>query len=327
MPTTNPAAVAPIVWPEPPLQAHYQYIGDLRGESNKIKSSEEKKSGFERFFSSLVGLDSEYIPLLDLLRPQHGVVDKNGRIYVTDPGLQAVFVFDEVTGEFFIWNEKKLDIPFLSPVGIALTETSVLVADSEQGLIFEFDLNGSLIKTFGKETLQRPTGIAYDPEQKRILVCDTQQDNIHVFSLQGNPIKVIGSKGSKIGEFNRPTFITYKNNKLYVSDSLNARIQVFNSKDEPVNSIGQRGLYVGNFTRPKGVAVDSDGNIYVSESYYDHLLIFNSVGEFLLSIGGSGNQPGTFAQPTGIWTDNKDRVFVSDMLNSRISIFQYLGDN
>lgn len=326
MPSNNSTAVAPIVWPEPPEEAHYQYIGDLRGESNKLKSSKDKKSPFQRFFAGLVGMDSEYIPLLDVLRPQQGVVDKNGRIYVTDPGLQAVFVFDEITGEFFIWNEKKLNIPFLSPVGIALTETSVLVSDSEQGLIFEFDLAGNILRTFGRNALLRPTGIAYDKEKKRILVSDTDDDNIKVFSLQGKLLKVIGSKGTDPGQFNRPTFIAHQNNKLYVSDSLNARVQVFNEEDKPVNSIGQRGLYVGNFSRPKGVAIDSDGNIYVTESYYDHLLIFNSVGEFLMSIGGSGNKPGTFSQPTAVWIDDKDRVFVSDMLNSRVSIFQYLGD-
>ncbi|MCH7880258.1 MAG: SBBP repeat-containing protein [Proteobacteria bacterium] len=315
------------VWPRPPQTPRYIYIGDIRGESSRAKSDKKKGSALSRFFSALVGLESESIPLINLLRPQHGAVDDKGRIYVADPGRQAVFVFDEKSGEFFIWNEAELNIPFKSPVGIAIAENTILVTDSEQGLVYVFTEEGQLINTLGAEILQRPTGIAYDPLRKRVFVSDTKADNIKIFNLQGALLDVMGARGSNPGEFNHPTFLNYHDDKLYVADSLNARIQIFNDADESIKIIGQRGLYIGNFTRPKGIAVDSDGNIYVTESYYDHLLIFNPMGELLMSIGGSGALAGQFSQPTGVWIDSNDRLFVSDMLNSRISIFQYLGEN
>jgi len=315
------------LWPAKPQVSRYSYIGDIRGESNQVKDGSQQDSVVSKFFAALVGLESDLIAPTDLMRPQQGVVDANGRIYVVDTGRQAVFVFDEKSSEFFIWNEDRLNISFKSPVGIALAEASILITDSEQAVVYIFNAQGKIINTIGAGTLQRPTGIAYDPFSKRIFVSDTRDDNIKIYDLEGVLLDTIGGRGSKPGEFNRPTFLSFHNHKLYVADSLNARIQIFNDQDEVIQSIGERGLYVGNFSRPKGVAVDSQGNIYVTESYYDYLLIYNPAGELLMSIGGSGNKAGQFSQPTGVWVDDKDRVFVSDMLNGRVSLFQYLGGN
>ena len=315
------------VWPRPPQTPRYLYLGDIRGESSRAQVSKKNTSTLSRFFSALVGLENESIPLINLLRPQHGAADGKGRIYVADPGRQAVFVFDETAGEFLIWNEDELNIPFKSPVGIAIAENTILVTDSEQGVVYVFTEQGQLIDTIGAEILLRPTGIAYDPLHKRVFVADTRDNNIKIFDLEGNLLDVLGYRGSNPGEFNHPTFLNYRDDKLYVADSLNARIQIFSEGDESIKIIGERGLYVGNLTRPKGIAVDSDGNVYVTESYYDHLLIFSPTGELLMSIGGSGDLAGQFSQPTGVWVDSMDRLYVSDMLNSRISLFQYLGGN
>lgn len=313
-----------LVWPMPPEVPRYAFIGNIYGESN---GTETVRSGslLSRFFAALVGLGQETEPLVDLLRPQQAVTDDSGRIYVADTGRQSVFIFDELKGEFSQWNESSLNVPFLSPVGLAIVNNYVLVTDSEQAQIFRFNLAGEVIDSIGKGVLKRPTGIAYDQENKHIYVADTQDNNIKVFDLEGQLVEVIGHAGVGGGEFNRPTFLAYRNGRLYVADSLNARIQVMNGSDDSFQSFGQRGLYVGNFSRPKGIATDSDGNIYVAESYYDHVLIFNPQGELLMSLGGSGNQPGQFSQPTGIWIDAKDRVFISDMLNGRVSVYQYLG--
>jgi len=326
MPTSNEARVEQqIIWPDPPQTPRYLYIGDLRGESNLIKDEKKQGSAMSRFFSALVGLDNESIPLVDLIRPQQGTIDQLGRVYVADPGKQAVYVFDEKASEFFIWNEETLNIPFISPVGIVSTSDSILVTDSEQGLVYILNMQGQLQTTFGSGILKRPTGIAYDPVQQRIFISDTSEDNIKIFDLQGKLQRTLGKRGDGAGEFNRPTFLQFHKDKLYIADSLNTRVQVINQKNGDIQLIGERGLYVGNFSRPKGIAIDSEDNIYVTESYYDHVLIYNQAGEFLMAIGGSGNQPGEFSQPTGIWLDQQDRLYVSDMLNSRVSIFQYLG--
>ncbi len=314
------------VWPKPPQTPRYLYLGDLRGESNVNFGAGNNRSLMTRFFSALVGVDNSPASKINLFRPQQGVVADNGQIYIVDAGRRAVFVFDEKKSEFSVWNEEHSGLPLLSPVGIAIAEQRVLVTDSEQAAIFVLNDKGLLVQSIRNPALLRPTGIAYDAITKRIYVSDTKNNDIKVFTLQGELLNTFGQTGAGPGEFNRPTFLSFYDDKLYVADSLNARIQVFTGEGEFISSIGERGLYIGNFSRPKGIAVDSHGNIYVTESFYDYVLIFNSAGKFLLSIGGSGQTAGKFSQPTAVWIDSNDRVFISDMLNARVSMFQYLGN-
>lgn len=313
------------VWPPLPEVPRYAFIGHIYGESNRVDAPQ--RSGLSRLMAAIVGLDAQKKSSLDLLRPQQMVTDNRGKIYITDPGLQSIFVFDENLGEFVVWNERSLNIPLPSPIGVAHAEDSIWVTDSELALIYQLSLGGEVINSFGHEVLERPTGIAYDPVNRRFYISDTAAGDIKLFSTGGELLDIWGGAGTGEGQFNHPTYLVYRLGRLYVADSLNARIQILDRQGQFLQSVGQRGLYVGNFSRPKGVALDSEGNIYVSESYYDHVLIYNSQGSLLMSIGGSGSAPGQFAQPTGIWVDDRDRVYVSDMLNSRISMFQYLGSN
>lgn len=313
------------VWPSLPAVPRYAFIGHIYGESNRVDAPE--RIGLSRMLAAIVGLDAQQESALDLLRPQQVVTDNKGKIYITDPGLQSIFVFDEILGEFDVWNERSLDISLLSPIGVAHAEDSVWVTDSELALIYQLSLSGELINSFGHDVLKRPTGIAYDADNRRFYISDTAAGDIKLFSTGGELLDTWGVAGTGEGQFNRPTYLAYRQGRLYVVDSLNARIQILDRQGRFMQSVGQRGLYVGNFSRPKGIALDSDGNIYVSESYYDHVLIYNPQGNLLMSIGGSGSAPGQFAQPTGIWVDDRDRVYVSDMLNSRVSMFQYFGNN
>jgi len=326
MPKIDSNSPASIVWPAPPEVPRYAFIGHLYGESNTA-AIDPNRGAISRFFAAIVGLDAEKKSRLDLIQPQQVSSDNNGRIYVADTGRQSIFVFDEKLGEFFLWNETNLNIPFLSPVGVAHAADSIWVTDSELSLIYKLSYAGEVIKTIGKGVVNRPTGITYDSVADRIFISDTDDDNIKVFNHEGELIDVWGHAGNSGGALNHPTFIAYRQGKLYVADSLNARIQIFDDLGQYVKTLGQRGLYIGDLSRPKGIAVDSDGNIYVSESYYDYVIIYNEHGELLMSLGGSGFSPGQFSQPTGLWVDDNDRIFVSDMLNRRVSVFQYLGRN
>jgi DNA-binding beta-propeller fold protein YncE len=325
MPGIDDISQDSLVWPPQPAVPRYAFIGHLYGESNS--KDQPNRGGMARFFAAIVGLDAKQDSLLDLVRPQQVVTDNSGKIYITDPGLQSIFVFDENLGEFAVWNERSLDFPLPSPIGVTHAENSVWVTDSELALVYQLSLSGEFINSFGHELLKRPTGITFDPGSQRFFISDTDAGDIKLFNTRGELIEIWGTSGTGESQFNRPTYLAYREGRLYLVDSLNARIQIFDDQGKFIKSVGQRGLYVGNFSRPKGIALDSDGNIYVSESYYDHVLIYNRHGELLMSIGGSGPAPGQFSQPTGLWVDDRDRVYVSDMLNSRVSMFQYLGNN
>ena len=316
-----------MMWP--PMQdaevSRYIFAGELTGEEN-FRAPQEKKTRTSAFLHWLAGLlDIEEAPVI-LQRPQSGVVDKDGRIFVTDTSRQAVFVFDPQEGRLLLW-EGVATTRFVAPTGIALGKAGeVYVADSELGFVARLNSKGEGISVIGMGELRRPVGLAFDTVTQRLYVADTQDHDIKVFDEEGRLLHTLGRRGEKPGEFNYPTYIVLAKDELYVADTMNARVQVLDAETgNPRRVIGERGINVGNLVRPKGVSVDSEGNVYIVESYYDHLLVFNNKGEFLMPIGGTGQEAGNFYLPSGVWIDESDRVFVADVFNGRVSLFQFLG--
>ena len=322
----DPAQFGELLWPALPEIPRYRYEGQLLGEENFVAPEGDEPGTLAKVWKWIAGLGAELqAPDRSLVRPQSGMVE-GSRIYVTDVGRGAVFVFDKTNGELHIWDQAGEGSSFVSPIGITTgKDGGILVADSELGRIVRLSADGKTLGSFGMDILKRPTGIVRDALNGRIYVVDTREHNIKLFNDDGSLIDIIGQRGEGPGEFNAPTHIALSGGRLYVTDTLNARVQVLDLDGGPLSSIGQRGLYLGNLTRPKGVAVDADDNIYIVESYYDHLLVFDKLGKFLLPIGGTGNQVGQFFLPSGVWNDDMGRIYVADMYNGRVMILQFLG--
>lgn len=322
----DPARFSEVLWPDLPEVPRYRYAGQLLGEENFVLPEGDKPGALASAWKWITGVvGDEGRQRRTLVRPHSGMAS-GSRIYVTDVGRGAVFVFDKANGELFIWNQADKGNSFISPIGITVgSENSILVADPELKRIVRLSADGKTLGSFGEDVLSRPTGLVRDAVNKRIYVVDTREHNIKMFDDDGRLIKTIGQRGNGPGEFNAPTHIALSKNRLYVSDTLNARIQVLGLDGEPLATIGKRGLYLGNLTRPKGVAVDADDNIYIVESYYDHLLVFDQQGRFMLPIGGTGSAVGQFYLPSGVWNDDSGRIYVADMYNGRIMILQFLG--
>jgi hypothetical protein len=316
---------APLSWPGPSDVPRLEYAGQLLGEQNFVAT--EAESGGARFLRWLTGLRRGGDRIVQLVRPQTGIVDSRGRILVTDGGSPSVFVFDEVNGSYAVWREAMSGLDFLSPVGIAELPTGgYLVVDADIGDIFVLSPDGVPLGRFTADTLLRPTGLDIDPDNGEVFVADKSASHVKVFSQGGVLLRTIGVAGDGEGQLNAPMHIRISDDKLFVSDALNANVQIFAKNDgRSLGQIGRRGLYVGNLVRPKGVTTDRDGNVYVIESYYDHLLIYNQNGELLLPIGGTGNDIGRFFLPAGAWSDARDRIFVADMFNARVVIFRYVS--
>ena len=315
-----------VVWPPPPEVARFEYAGLLIGESNFTTADGARDGMGVRFFRWVAGLSGRQAEIRQLIRPQSGTVDANGRILVTDAGRQAILVFDEVQGELSIWEDAGDGGTFQSPVGIAShANGDILVADAALGAVIVLTPDGSPLGRIGEGVLQRPSGLSVDPASGEIFVSDTVAHDIKVFGPGGKLLRTIGRPGTSPGEFNGPTHIQFNDGRLYVTDTLNARVQVMTAHGDVTAEIGRRGLYVGNLVRPKGVTNDMHGNVYVIESYYDHLLVFDADGNLLMPIGGTGNQVGQFFLPAGIWSDSENRIFVADMFNGRVVVLRYLG--
>lgn len=318
--------VAPRVWPAPPEEPRYRYVGELTGEDNFRPDNWANQTNAEKLLGWVVGLASSNSQPVGLLRPQSGMVDKEGRIYVTDIGRGGVFVFDKPAGKLEVWDKAHGDVRFVSPIGITQgARDEILVADSELRTIFRLDKKGNPVGEFGHDILERPTGLARDAQRGRIYAADTRAHDIKVFDDDGKLINVIGQRGEADGEFNFPTHLAFVADKLYVTDTMNSRIQIFDAEGNFLTKFGTLGLNIGNLVRPKGVAVDSASNIYVIESLYDTLLVFDNKGRTLLALGGKGKGIGEFYLPSGVWMDSLDQVYIADMYNGRITVLQFLG--
>lgn len=319
------AAGAVQVWPAAPDTPRYRYVGQLFGAQNYTPEQQAQSVGM-KVFTWLVGVFEGYEEKAVLKRPQSGMTDAAGRVYVTDVGAHAVFVFDP-GGKLTLWNSAAKGLRFVTPIGIAAgANGEVLVADAELGRVFRLDASGVPLGSFGQGMLIRPTGLARDAKRGLVYVADTHGHDIKVFDDQGALVDTIAQRGEDEEGVNFPTHLAFAGDRLYVTDGMNARIQIFDAQGKPAGTLGRRGIMVGQLTRPKGVALDPDGNIYVVESYYDSLLVYNGAKQFLMAIGGTGKEVGQFYLPAGVWTDQRGRVYVADMFNGRVVIFQFLGD-
>jgi len=314
-----------LVFPAAPDVPRYLYLGELTGEAN-FRAEGDRTGAVRNAFNWLVGLDEAPPEPVELQRPQSGVSDEAGRVYVTDVSRQAVFVFDEPAGALRVLEMAGDNQRFVAPVGIALGGGGeILVADAELGRVVRLAPDGTPLGSFGGDVLKRPNGLARDPKTGMIYVADSRAHDIKLFDAQGRFVDVIGRRGASDGEFNFPTHLAFAKDRLYVTDAINARVQVFDADEVMKWKFGQRGLYVGNLVRPKGVAVDDEGFIYVVESLYDTLLVYNNRGELMLSLGGTGRDAAQFYLPSGVWTDSRNRIYVADMFNGRVAVFQFLG--
>lgn len=318
-----------LLWPAAPEVPRFLYTGTLIGEPNfrKPETDDGALSRLLQLARTIAGVDAAAELPLVMQRPSSVVGDDQGRLYVSDAGRSAIWVFDERAGELQLWSGAAGGTGFRSPSGLAAAPGGgVFVADADAAVVLRLDAQGGVVGEIGRGLLKRPTGLARDAVRGHLYVADTTTHDIKVFDDLGRLLHVIGRRGSGDGEFNFPTHLAFAQGELYVTDTLNHRIQVFAGDGQRLaRRFGERGLYLGNLVRPKGVAVDSEGNVYVVESYYDSLLVFSARGDFLMPIGGTGTATGRFYLPAGVWVDGRNRVHVADMFNGRVVLFQFLG--
>jgi hypothetical protein len=162
------------IWPAFPEVPRYRYAGQLIGDVNFGPEKEAQPKKSTKFLRWLVGLKRSAAKPTVLMRPQSGMADQQGRIYVTDVGRQGIFVFDELQGKLLVWEQADKGMEFRSPIGItAGPDGQILVADSELGRIVRLDREGKPLGSFGTGVVQRPTGLARDPKSGVTYVADT----------------------------------------------------------------------------------------------------------------------------------------------------------
>jgi DNA-binding beta-propeller fold protein YncE len=308
-----------LLWPVPPEKPRIEYLYSL----SKPDDVGAYPSFLERVGNFLAGTK----PQQQMVRPYGTYFGADETLYVADPGSQAVHVFQMKSRRYRqITRYGKREL--VSPVGVAQDRSGFLyVADSALRRIFVFGPQGEPMREIGSdEQFDRPAGIAIHPLEDRLYVADAMTHSIHVFRLTGEALFSFGRRGTKEGEFNFPTSLTFdREARLYVNDSLNYRIQVFNADGRFVRYFGRHGDAMGEFSSPKGVAVDTEGHIYVADAIFDTVQIFDGQGQLLLYFGEAGQAPGEFWMPSSIFIDQANRIFVTDSYNQRVQVFRFLG--
>ena len=152
-----------LAWPLPPETARIKYLEaySRRGHFGS--------QGSDRLKAMLLGDDGRSQERM--LKPFAVTTDAKGRVYVTDTGLAAVWVFD---------GEKK-EVRFLgdsgagqlgTPSGVAVDARGVVfVADAQLDRVIGFDESGKVVLAIGeKEEFHSPAGLAADQASGRLYV-------------------------------------------------------------------------------------------------------------------------------------------------------------
>lgn len=306
-----------LVWPNPPETPRVKYVRSLS------RANEFGTTGNRALLEYLFGQDVSGT----MAKPYGVATDRKGRVYVTDSGQGAVWVFDE--------GNKKVTFLGTSgqgrlaqPIGIAIDNRGIVfVSDVRLQRVFGYDQEGNLAVAIGKKgELANPSGLAIDGSSGRLYLADPRSHKIRVYnSSDGKFLFEFGKRGDQDGEFNFPTNLFVRDDRLYITDTGNFRIQIFDLEGNFLKKFGTAGDSPGQLARPKGVAVDSEGHIYVVDSAFDNFQIFDDEGRLYLFVGAAGHRPGYFWLPAGIFIDERDRIYVVDSYNRRVQVFQYMG--
>lgn len=304
------------VWPSPPAQPRIRWVATIATPGDWGI----RKSIFGRMLDALSGEGRSHFT-----RPT-GVAERDGVLYIADPGAQAVWILDARRNRFEKVHRIG-DKTLVSPVAVALGPgESVFVADSWRREIYVMDRSGARMRAFGHDSLKRPAAVAFDASAGVLYVADSVAHRIRVFSAQGALLRSFGRNGRGDGEFNFPTHLAVDSQgTLLVTDALNFRVQAFSRTGRFLWKLGRSGDGSGDFAAPKGVASDADGNVYVVDSLFDAVQIFARDGTLLLAFGGHGVQAGQFWLPGGVFVGPRDRIYVADAYNQRIQVFRALA--
>ncbi len=229
------------------------------------------------------GRDARFKALIGL------AIDDADRLFVTDSGLQRVFVFDP--------NHK-----FVATFGSdRMVRPSGVAVDNKNRFLYVTDVL-----------------------KDNVLVYDL--DNLKYLRTIGGPPQKAGDDAP--ATFARPTNIAVgPNGKVYVSDTLNQRIQIFDADGTYLSMFGKPGDGPADMSRPKGIAIDGDGHIWVTDADQNRVKIFDQQGRLCAYFGEYGYFPGQFALPSGVTIDKNNRAVVAEqVLNGRLQVFRYTTD-
>jgi streptogramin lyase len=276
----------------------------------------------------------------DTLRaPFSLALDREGKIYVTEPGGNRLLIYSRNGAYLTAMGGLR------KPLGVAVDGFGRIYICSEGSRsvsVYNPDLTLSHKLGSGDGEFERPLAVSVSGSGD-IYVLDSKAGIVKVYKGNGVPRFSFGSAGrrsrlrstaSMKGRFHMPTAMTIDNTRgeVIVSDlqvittssgpTAGARIRVFDRSGVLRRAFGTYGTGAGEITRPVGLAVDPSGKIYVSDAYQGVIHIFSSTGASLDTIYDIDNPLRT---PMGVAVGKDRRVFIASSISSRIEVFGLTG--
>jgi DNA-binding beta-propeller fold protein YncE len=300
------------VWPQPPDEPRIRYVRSIGAPQDWGVT----KSLLRRLVDRIAGKGAEH-----LVRPM-AVAERDGVLYVADPGAQTLWILDAPQNRSVRISEVG-SASLVSPVAVVTRpDGAVFVADSALKKVFLLDREGKLISIAAGDGLARPAGLAYDATTQRLYVADAANHRIVVYGADGKLLRAWGRAGVGDGEFNYPSHLALDPaGTLLVTDALNFRIQAFDRDGRFLWKLGRHGDGSGDFAAPKGLATDREGHVYAVDALFDTVQIFARDGSLLLAFGERGTQAGQLWLPTGIYISAQGSIYVADSYNQRVQVF------
>lgn len=324
-----------IVWPNPPAIARIKYMMWYSSDKQvrNYKGNVQKKSGWMDRLAGTQSSDEVFKRPFELNQPYGIAVDSQGKLYVADQKVGAVFIFSTDETKTVDLVKNGVHAHFARIIGLAIDDNDRLFV-SDPGLrhilVFNKDHKAEDVIT---DSMVEPGGLAVDSRNRFLYVADTELDQVLVYDADTlKLLRKMGTAGQKHtltapGDFSKPAGVAVDaEGNLYVADTWNNRIQIFDADGQFVSTFGKSGDGPGYFSRPKGVAIDSDGHIWVADGMQDRVQVFSKDGQLLIAFGGHGLLPGQFQGLVGIAIDKRNRVFTTEIFPGRAQQFQYVSD-
>jgi DNA-binding beta-propeller fold protein YncE len=190
--------------------------------------------------------------------------------------------------------------------------------------VFEFDLNGNVVKSFGGGMFIWPHGIDVDQEGN-VWVTDAvsakktppggkRGHDVVEFSPEGKVLMILGTPGVPGDDethLSSPSDVAVATNgDIFVADGHsfdegNNRIVKYSKAGKFIKAWGKTGYAPGEFRMPHSIAIDAQGRVFVADRGNNRIQIFDQAGNFLA-------QWTQFGRPGGITFDDQGQVYVTD---------------
>lgn len=218
-----------------------------------------------------------------LLRSPSGVaVAPDGRIFVADPRLGRVLIFDP-NGKAL--GELSGDPEGLGrPAALALGAGRLYVSDPGRHRISAYGLEGIFIQSFGMRgtapgQFNFPTFLSLD-RRGRLWVCDSGNFRLQWFSRDGRYLGQLGSSGNRPGYLARPKGLALDSeDHVYTLDGALDALQVFDESGRFLLFVGQAGSAPGQFNLPAGAFMDDSDRLFVADAQNSRVQIFQYLKE------------------------------------------------